>query len=119
MRDLMRGSLARSLSTFTEEDRLAAALPLVCGTALASHCEIDRLDAARMLHIRVRGRDWMGPLLSMREVLRSDLARTAGVILADLRFQVAGARESNGRNAGNGNQPPNGRGRRNERDDAG
>ena len=103
MRDLMRGSLARSLGTLTEEDRLAAALPLVCGTALASHCEVERLDAGRMLHIRVRGRDWIGPLLSMREVLRSDLARTAGVALADLHFEVAGSVEGIGRDLGSGN----------------
>jgi len=90
MRDLMRGSLARSLGTLREEDRLAAALPLVCGSALAAHCEVDRLDASRTLHILVRGRDWLGPLLSMREVLRSDLARTAGVSVTDLQFEIAG-----------------------------
>lgn len=90
MRDLMRGSLARSLGTLREEDRLAAALPLVCGSALAAHCEVDRLDAGRTLHILVRGREWLAPLLSMREVLRSDLARTAGVSLTDLQFEMGG-----------------------------
>ncbi len=87
MRDLMRGSLARSLSTLPAQDRLAAALPLVCGTALASHCEVVGLDAAGTLHIRVTGRDWMAPLQGMRELLRSDLARIAGVVLTDLRFE--------------------------------
>ena len=86
MRELMRGSLARSLSTLTEEDRLAAALPLVCGTVLASHCEVDRLDERRTLHLRVLGRDWLSPLLGMRDVLRHDLARTAGVSLSGLEF---------------------------------
>ena len=90
MRDLLRGSLARSLRTLTEEDRLAAALPLVCGTALALHCAVDRLDEERTLHIQVHGRDWLPPLLSMREVLRHDLARTAGVSLRGLEFAIAG-----------------------------
>lgn len=89
MRDLMRGSLARSLSTLRPEDRLAAALPLVCGTALASHCEVGRLDGERTLHLRVRGRAWLHPLLSMREVLRSDLARVSGVAVDGLRFDVS------------------------------
>ncbi len=93
MRDLMRSSLARSLSTLSAEDRLAAALPLVCGSALAGRCEVIALDPeSATLHLRVQGRDWLATLLSMRDVLRSDLARTAGVPLTDLRF------ESDGRN---------------------
>ena len=91
MRDLLRSSLARSLSTLSPEDRLAAALPLVCGTALASHCEVAALDVAGNLHVRVNGQDWMGPLLSMRERLRGELERTAGVALSDLRFETAGS----------------------------
>ena len=89
MRDLLRGSLARSLRTLSEEDRLAAALPVVCGSALSSHCEVDGLDAERTLHIRVRGREWIGPLLAMRDVLQHDLARISGVPLAGLHFGAA------------------------------
>ena len=90
MRDLMRGALARSLATLSAEDRLAAALPLVCGTALAAHCQVASLDEAGVLHLRVRGREWLSPLMSMREVLRSDLRRVAGVPLDGLHFEVAG-----------------------------
>ena len=93
MRDFLRGSLARSLQTLTAEDRLAAALPQVCGTALASHCEIERLDERQVLHLRVSDREWLGPLLAMRDVLRSDLARTSGVPLHGLQFE-AGRRPS-------------------------
>lgn len=88
MRDLMRGALARSLSTLSPEDRLAAALPLVCGTALASHCEMIALDEDGTVHLRVHGRDWMSPLLSMREVLQHDLARIAGVAVTALRLEA-------------------------------
>lgn len=88
MRDFMRGSLARSLRTLSAEDRLAAALPLVCGTALAGHCAIERLDEAQTLYVRVSDREWLGPLLAMRDVLRSDLARTAGVPLQGLHFET-------------------------------
>ena len=88
MRDLLRNSLARSLRTLPEEDRLAAALLVVCGTALASHCEIERLDEERTLHLRVRGREWLGPLAAMRGQLQGDLARTAGVALEGLQFEL-------------------------------
>ena len=97
MRDLLRGSLARSLRTLSEEDRLAAALPVVCGTALAAQCEVERLDAGRTLHLRVRNREWLNPLQAMREVLQRDLARTAGVPLEGLQFQRSGAAEARSR----------------------
>ena len=87
MRDLLRGSLARSLRMLSEEDRLASALPVVCGQALAAHCEVDRLDEQRTLHLRVSGREWLAPLLSMRDVLQHDLARIAGVKLDGLHFE--------------------------------
>ena len=88
MRDLLRGSLARSLRTLPDEDRLAAALPVVCGTALASHCSVERLDDRRVLHLGVRGREWLGPLLAMREVLQHDLSRVSGVALSGLHFEA-------------------------------
>ena len=87
MRDMMRTSMARSLRTLSEEDRLAAALPLVCGSALAAHCEVERLENGE-LHLGVRGRDWLGPLLSMRDVLQRDLARTSGVKLETIHFDL-------------------------------
>ena len=88
MRDLLRNSLARSLRTLPEEDRLSAALPVVCGTALAAHCQIDRLDDNRTLHIQVLGREWLSPLLAMRDQLKGDLARTSGVPLDGLVFEI-------------------------------
>ena len=80
--------MARSLRTLPEEDRLSAALPVVCGTALAAHCQVDRLDADRTLHLRVLGREWLNPLLAMRDQLKGDLARTAGVTLDGLHFET-------------------------------
>ena len=40
MRDMLRGSLARSLRPLPPLDRLAAAWPVACGSALAGHGEI-------------------------------------------------------------------------------
>ena len=86
MRDVIRGTLARSLRLLTEEDRIAAALPVVCGTVLAAHCEVVRLDEEATLHLRVDSPEWMPPLLGMREILQHDLQRVAGVRLAGLHF---------------------------------
>ena len=91
MRDVIRGSLARSLRLLTEEDRIAAALPVVCGTVLAGHCEVDRLDEEGKLHVLVDSAEWMSPLLGMREILQHDLQRVAGVPLTGLHFVQAGS----------------------------
>ena len=92
MREVIRGSLARSLRTLTEEDRLAAALPVVCGTALAAHCEVAWLDETRTLHLRVDAPEWLRPLLGMRDRVQHDLQRVAGVPLTGLHFVEAGSR---------------------------
>ena len=89
MRALLRNSLGRSLRTLPEEDRLAAALPVVCGSALAAHCTVVALDDDRTLHLRVSSEDWLGSLVGMRDVLQRDLAQTAGVPLRGLNLQVA------------------------------
>lgn len=91
MRDVIRGSLARSLRLLTEEDRIEAALPVVCGTVLAGHCEVERLDSDGKLHVRVDSPEWMSPLLGMRDILQHDLQRVAGVPLAGLHFLQAGS----------------------------
>jgi hypothetical protein len=91
MRDYIRGSLGRSLRTLPEEDRLAAAWPVACGTALATHAEVLHLDTERVLHVRVHGPQWMQQFLSMRTALANDLARIAAVPLAAIHFEEQGS----------------------------
>src|SRR5579875_1309207 len=87
MRDLLRSSLARSLRTLPDEDRLAAALPVVCGTALAAHCTVERLDEERTLHLRVDSSHWLRSISAMQDVLQRDLARISGVRIDDVAFE--------------------------------
>lgn len=87
MRDLLRGSLARSLRELPDEDRLAAAWPVACGTALAAHAQVLHLDAENVLHVRVDGSEWMQQFLHMRSALANDLARIAAVRLSGIHFQ--------------------------------
>ena len=91
MREVIRGSLARSLRLLTEEDRLASALPVVCGSALASHCEVVSLDQKRTLHVRVDASEWLASAIGMKEIVQHDLQRVAGVQIAGLHFVGAGS----------------------------
>lgn len=91
MREVIRGSLARSLRLLSEEDRIASALPVVCGSALSGHCEVLHVDTERTLHIRVDSPEWLAPLLGMKEILQHDLQRVAGVSLAGVHFLQAGS----------------------------
>ncbi len=91
MRDVIRGSLARSLRLLTEEDRLASALPVVCGSAMSSHCEVMRLDEERTLHVRVDAAEWMASAVGMKAIVQHDLQRVSGVHLAGVHFVHAGS----------------------------
>jgi hypothetical protein len=87
MRDLLRSSLGRSLRDLSEEDRVTAAWPVVCGKALADHGEVLYLDEERVLHVRVAGSDWMQQFLHVRSALANDLGRIAGVRLSGIHFE--------------------------------
>ena len=91
MRDVLRGSLGRSLRELPDEDRLAAAWPVACGSALAGHGEVRQLDPEGVLHVRVVGAEWMQQFLHMRSALANDLGRIAGVRLKGIHFEEQGA----------------------------
>jgi hypothetical protein len=87
MRDVLRGSLRRSLRELPEEDRLAAAWPVACGSALAGHAQVLHLDVEGVLHVRVEGEQWMQQFVQMRSALANDLGRIAGVRLNGIHFK--------------------------------
>jgi hypothetical protein len=91
MRDVLRGALGRSLRELPDEDRLAAAWPVACGSALAGHGEVRELDREGVLHVRVVGAEWMSQFLHVRSALSNDLGRIAGVKLAGIHFEEQGA----------------------------
>jgi hypothetical protein len=91
MREMLRGSLARSLRPLPTIDRLAAAWPVACGSALAGHGEIASYEDG-VVRVIVSSPEWMQPLGQMRLVLQSDLARIAGVPVTAIHFEKAGNR---------------------------
>jgi hypothetical protein len=92
MRDMLRGTLARSLRPLPALDRLAAAWPVACGSALAGHGEVAGYEDG-VVRIVVSSAEWMAPLGQMRLILKSDLARIAGVPVTAIHFEKAGNRE--------------------------
>ncbi len=87
MREVLRGALAQSLRELSEEDRLMAAWPVVCGSALASHARVISLDSEGVVHVLVDGAQWMDPFVRMRSALAQDLGRIAGVPLTGIKFK--------------------------------
>ena len=87
MRDVLRGTLGRSLRTLSDEDRLAAAWAVACGPALAARAEVLHLDDDRVLHVRVLQPGWREQFAQMRTMLTDELRRIAGVRLQTIHFE--------------------------------
>jgi len=88
MRDLLKGSLGRSLEGLREEDRLAAAWPVACGKALAERGVIvGYTDGVVRVQVQVEDGAWLQQLISMRRQLAGEMARIAGVRVSEIHFE--------------------------------
>jgi predicted nucleic acid-binding Zn ribbon protein len=86
MRDLLKGSLGRSLGALREEDRLAAAWPVACGKAMAEHgIVVGYVDG--VVRVQVEEGTWLRQLISMRGQLAGEMARIAGVRVSEIHFE--------------------------------
>lgn len=99
MRDVLRGTLGRSLRTLSDEDRLAAAWVVACGPALAERAEVLGLDEDRVLHVRVLQPGWRDQFAQMRTMLTEELRKIAGVKLQAIHFEGQGSTRERGREA--------------------
>lgn len=87
MRELFRGSLGRSLRALREEDRLAAAWPVACGTTMAEHGTILGYHDGEV-RVEVPDGRWLRQMSSMRRQLEPELARVAGVRVTKIHFEM-------------------------------
>lgn len=88
-RDYIRTHLARSLSTASPEDRLAAAWTAACGRAMAGHGSIVAYDpATSSVRIRVADPTWFQQMTALRSTLIRDLARISGLPVSDVHFEL-------------------------------
>jgi hypothetical protein len=87
MRDLLRGSLSRSLQALRPEDKLAAAWPVACGKALAERGTVAAY-ADGEVWIDVQDGAWLRQMMSMQGQLAGQMARIAGVKVSRIHFRV-------------------------------
>jgi hypothetical protein len=87
MRDLLKGSLGRSLGALRDEDRLVAAWPVACGKAMAERGIIVGY-ADGVMRVEVENRTWLRQLMSMRTQLAGEVARIAGVKVSEIHFEM-------------------------------
>ena len=88
MRELLRGSLGRSLGAMRDEDRLAAAWTVACGRPMAERGVVIGYDAAGVVWVEVADAVWMRQMISLRGVLEREMARIAGLPVSGIHFEL-------------------------------
>ena len=91
LRSALRRSLGRALRALPQEERLAAAWPVVCGAALAKRAEVAGYDPeTAALTVAVLHREWMEPFRVIQRQLVGDLARVSGVPVRTIHLVLQG-----------------------------
>jgi hypothetical protein len=86
MRDLLKGSLCRSLRAWHDEDRLAAAWPVACGKTMAGRGTVVGY-ADGVVRVLVEDPAWLRQLMSLRGQLAREMERIAGVRVSEIHFE--------------------------------
>ncbi len=86
MRQVLRHSLARGLRGLAEDDRLAAAWTVACGTPMASHGEVVGF-ADGILVVEVTDPAWLAQMMAMRSSLEHEIGRISGIPLTAIHFE--------------------------------
>jgi hypothetical protein len=87
MRELIKETLARSLDSLKEEDRLVAAWSVACGRVMAEHGSLVGY-ANGIVQIQVRDGTWLNQMMGMRGQLTAELARISGVKVNEIHFEM-------------------------------
>lgn len=87
IRDVLRTNLGRSLRSFGDEDRLAAAWTVACGKAMAGHGNVIGYDAG-VVRVEVEDTVWLRQMAALRSVLEREIARIAGLRVAGIEFEL-------------------------------
>lgn len=87
MRDVLRGTLGRSLRGISEEDRLAAAWTVACGCAMADRGRVVGFEAG-VVRIEVADPTWLRQMISLHAVLEREMARISGLPVKGIDFRL-------------------------------
>lgn len=85
LREVLRGSLGKSLRALTPVDRLDAAWTVVCGPALAGRGSVASFEDGT-LYVEVEDGPWLSQLRSMSHTLARQLTQSAGVSVRSIEF---------------------------------
>ena len=85
MRDVLRGTLGKSLRGIGDEDRLAAAWTVACGCAMADRGRVIGY-AAGVVRIEVADQTWLKQMISLRGVLEREMGRISGLPVKEIHF---------------------------------
>jgi hypothetical protein len=99
MRDVLRGSLARSLRSIRDEDRLAAAWTVACGRPMADRGTVVGYQDG-VVRVEVSDAVWLRQMISLRGVLEREVARVAGLKVTGIEFQLKRASRPASQQAG-------------------
>ena len=92
IRDLLKGTLGRSLSGLQAEDRLAAAWSVACGKVLAERGAVIGFEEG-MIHVEVADGGWLRQMMSMQVQLTGEMGRISGVQVRGIHFEVKGQKK--------------------------
>lgn len=89
MRDILRGTLGRSLRGMEDESRLAAAWTVACGRALAGRGTVVGY-AGGVVRVEVEDGLWLSQMISIRAALARTLAEASGLPVHGVDFVLKG-----------------------------
>lgn len=87
IRDILKGSLGRSLQALDEADRLAAAWPVASGKAMAGRAAVTgyKDGVVRLEAVDVA---WMREMMNMKGQLVREMRRIAGVPVTEMHIEI-------------------------------
>jgi hypothetical protein len=85
LKSILRGSFAKSLGALNDEDKVAAAWPVACGSVLASRGVVVGYTVG-VMRVEVPSGAWMREMMSVRAKLEHEIARISGVRIVKIEF---------------------------------
>lgn len=87
MRELLRGTLAKSLRGAGDEDRLAAAWTVACGSAMAERGQVTGYEDGRV-RVEVADAVWQRQMIALGNVLQREMERISGLPVRGIEFHL-------------------------------
>mgnify|MGYP001556027762 CR=1 FL=1 len=87
IREILRGSLERSLGALDDVDRLAAAWTVAAGSRMASRATVLGYEDG-VVRMGAADETWMREMMNVKERLAAEMARLARVSVKEIRIEI-------------------------------